>query len=72
MKHQPLFSSKDKSTKIKCRLLQILYGPLGVKEKHLMACENYKISNQAGNMHRLVSIFVFSHKQSTTDIENLN
>ena len=70
MKHHALFSSKDKSTKIKCRLLQILYGALGVKEKHLMACENTKISSQAENMHRPVSIFAFPHKQTTTDIEN--
>ena len=31
MKHQALFSSKDKSKKIKCHLLQILYGTLRVK-----------------------------------------
>ena len=31
MKHQALFSSKDKGKKLKCRLLQFLYGPLRVK-----------------------------------------
>ena len=31
MKHQALFSSKDKSKKIVCRLLQFLFGPLRVK-----------------------------------------
>ena len=31
MKHQALFSSKDKSEKIKCRLLQILYVALRIK-----------------------------------------
>ena len=31
MKNQALFSSKDKSTKIKCRLLQFLFGALRVK-----------------------------------------
>ena len=31
MKNQALFSSKDKSKKIKCRLLQFLFGPLRVK-----------------------------------------
>ena len=30
MKHQALFSSKDKSKKLKCRLLQILSGVLRV------------------------------------------
>ena len=28
MKHQALFSSKDKSKNIKCRLLQLLFGAL--------------------------------------------
>ena len=31
MKNQALFSSKDKSKKIKCRLLQFLLGALRVK-----------------------------------------
>ena len=31
MKNQALFSSKDKSKKIKCRLLQFLSGALRVK-----------------------------------------
>ena len=30
MKHQALFSYKDKSQKIKCRLLQFLFGALRV------------------------------------------
>ena len=30
MKHQVLFSSKDKSKKLKCRLLQFLFGALRV------------------------------------------
>ena len=33
MKNQALFSSKDKSEKLKCRLLQFLFGSLRVKEK---------------------------------------
>ena len=32
MKYQALFSSKDKSEKFKCRLLQFLFGALRVKE----------------------------------------
>ena len=28
MKHRALFSSKDKSKKLKCRLLQFLFGAL--------------------------------------------
>ena len=31
MKNQALFSSKDKSKKLKCRLLQLLFSALGVK-----------------------------------------
>ena len=31
MKNQALFSSKEKSKKLKCRLLQCLFGPLRVK-----------------------------------------
>ena len=31
MKQQALFSSKDKSKKLKCRLLQFLFGALTVK-----------------------------------------
>ena len=34
MKHQALFSSKDKSKNIKCLLLQFLFGALRVKSKH--------------------------------------
>ena len=30
LKHQALFSSKDKSKKLKCRLLQFLFGALRV------------------------------------------
>ena len=32
MKNQALFSSKDKSKKLKCRLLQYLFGALRVKK----------------------------------------
>ena len=33
MKNQALFSSKDKSKKLKCRLLQFLVGAVRVKRK---------------------------------------
>ena len=32
MKNQALISSKDKSKKLKCRLLQFLFGAIRVKE----------------------------------------
>ena len=34
MKNQALFSSKDKSKKLKCHLLQFLFGALRVKDKY--------------------------------------
>ena len=45
MKFQALFSSKDKSKKLKCRLLQCLFGDLRVKEgknKNILYLFNYK------------------------------
>ena len=39
MKNQALFSSKDKSKKLKCRLLQFLFGALRVK----FADENFVV-----------------------------
>ena len=35
MKNQALFSSKDKSKKLKCHLLQVLFGTLRVKQNIL-------------------------------------
>ena len=35
MKNQALISSKDKSKKLKCRLLQFLFGALRVKKIYL-------------------------------------
>ena len=36
MKHQALFSSEDKCKKLKCRLLQFLFGALRVKAKYIL------------------------------------
>ena len=36
MKNQTLFSSKDKSKKLKCRLLQFLFGAFKVKSCHCL------------------------------------
>ena len=38
MKNQALFSLNDKSKKLKCCLLQFLFGALRVKEAHLDLC----------------------------------
>ena len=37
MKNQALFSSKDKSKKLKCRLLQFLYGTLRVNYHNIIS-----------------------------------
>ena len=41
MKNQALFSSKDKSKKLKCRLLQFLFGALWVKMKRICFVKSY-------------------------------
>ena len=41
MKNQALFSSKDKSKKLKCRLLQLLFSALRVKGKKLLLWEYF-------------------------------
>ena len=38
MKNQALFSWKDKSKKLKCHVLQFLFGTLRLTEKMLLAC----------------------------------
>ena len=40
MKNQALFSSKDLSKKLKCRLLQFLFGALRVKRKPNFSFKN--------------------------------
>ena len=40
MKNQALFSSKDESKKLKCRLLQFSFGALGVKALFLRLGHN--------------------------------
>ena len=49
MKNQALFSSKDKSKKLKCRLLQFSFGPLRVKLHNIKFCIDisYKIITAA-------------------------
>ena len=42
MKNQALFSSKDKSKKLKCRLLQFLFGTLRVNNGLLIILKTFK------------------------------
>ena len=44
MKNQALFSSKDKSKKLKCRLLQFMFGVLRVKTKNVCVCPSFRPS----------------------------
>ena len=44
MKNQTLFSSKDKSKKLKCRLLQFLFGALRVNAFISFVCSNHVLS----------------------------
>ena len=44
MKNQALFSSKDKSKKLKCRLLQFLFAALWVNEKKCLNTISYKLN----------------------------
>ena len=53
MKNQALFSSKDKSKKLKSHLLQFLFGALRVKYVHWT--RRYRITESNG------SLKIFSH-----------
>ena len=44
IKNQALFSSKDKSKKLKCRLLQFLFGALRVKQETFAAKSIYRFN----------------------------
>ena len=41
MKNQALFSLKDKSKKLKCHLLQFLFGALRVRSSMVLVCTVY-------------------------------
>ena len=64
MKNQALFSSKDKSKKLKCRLLQFLFGALRVNAKKGRQWEqpNFKSANKRCHLAQgLLSEHVRSH-----------
>ena len=52
MKNQALFSSKDKSKKLKCLLLQFLFGALRVKRR---------VSSSKYSSDKAVSLVKMSH-----------
>ena len=43
MKNQALFSSKDKSKKLKCHLLQFLFGPLRVRTSRFRGSDKFSV-----------------------------
>ena len=49
MKNQALFSSKDKSKKLKCRLLQFLFGALRFKSIHRVSNSHNDVSQKYGS-----------------------
>ena len=56
MKNQAIFSSKDKSKKMKCRLLQFLYGALRV---NILLCPRVSGLGQYGLMNNSCQSYIF-------------
>ena len=54
MKHQALFSSKDKSKELKCRLLQFLFGALRVKPIYAQSPRKGSLANRLDAAKRRV------------------
>ena len=63
MKNQGLFSSKDRSKKLKCRLLHFLFGALRVKIKQkrsiivMLGEYTYANTNYIEHARSLVTVF---------------
>ena len=59
MKNQALFSSKDKSKRLKCRLLQFLFGALRIRSRervHKLQVSFERASFELGkNFHFIIS-----------------
>ena len=56
MKNQALFSSKDKSKKLKCRLLQFLFGALRNKSQTRQKWIIISVIRQAITLPKLLQI----------------
>ena len=57
MKNQALFSSKDKSKKLKCCLLQFLFGALRVKDRRILSSQF--VSHGLWLHNDLISLYIF-------------
>ena len=67
LKHQALFSSKDKSKKLKCRLLQFLFGPLRVNTIVIRANFSNRIDNICP-LNMLLQLFVKSFLEAVAQL----
>ena len=58
MKNQALFSSKDKSEKLKCHLLQFLFGAVRVKQEtcYRDICKHCKPSSDAADRRKVNTV----------------
>ena len=65
LKHQALFSSRDKSKKLKCRLLQFLFGALRVKIHSAVPSTVDKKNNNNKKRIHCTSMFVKFHSFSS-------
>ena len=67
MKNQALFSSKDNNKKLKCRLLQFLFGALRVNDALCISVINVTLPDEKQNyIHRIGRVgraerFAFIH-----------
>ena len=64
MKNQALFSSKDKSKKLKCRLLQLLFSALRVNMK--VCCVFSLETPHRGDSNEFTQYTIFNIKKKTT------
>ena len=61
MKNQALFSSKDKIKKLKCRLLQFLFGALRVKRCKIFHPNSLRIYNKVIKTLYAILLILRSH-----------
>ena len=61
MKNQALFSSKDKSKKLKCHLLQFLFGALRVKTYRTLGETRIVIKDQDVVYRTVLKVFYIPH-----------
>ena len=71
MKNQAVFSSKDTSKKLKCHLLQFLFGTLRVKNKYgtmLILLNTLRVLHFAKGRHYIMLLLLYCCFTSTVNI----